>query len=67
MLRFLFVCDACGVEAPTTPTVSELPKGWLHRTIVDQSNDARGTLSLVLGTLERHRHYCPGCRERVAA
>lgn len=68
MVKWIFVCDSCGVEAPVASPVGQLPRAWLHRTIVDQSSgDVRHTLALAMGTLERHRHYCPACKASVAA
>jgi hypothetical protein len=59
MLKWLYSCNRCGVEAPPVPCL-ELPKGWVHRVIVDRAQpDAHGGGG---GSIERHQHYCPSCK-----
>ena len=56
MLKWLFICDGCGVDAPV-PMLDRLPRGWLHRTIRDVAIGVEGESSL-----ERNQHFCPACK-----
>jgi hypothetical protein len=61
MLKWLYLCNGCGVEAPV-PAL-DLPRGWMHRAIVDRAQpDAHGNGG---GSLERNEHYCPACKVHV--
>jgi hypothetical protein len=64
VLRWVFICDGCGLEAPGVPVMGRMPARWMCRTTIDRVEiDAESGGS----QLQRESHYCPLCKVKAVA